>query len=200
MTTLRMSEVREARWLPARCSFAFFRLLMIVLLARSRPTPGRQGDRTTVYLIDRHQSFLENYTMAILMTTFMTAWESIALDSLVRPPLWLLFLLAPILALATPLVVLVVSFTTWFILAALRRLGIRKREINNDIQSAVLLLLMTLAAVGAWVRGGLGAMAGLAWGALLLINGLAALTLLALKPRVRRLNEEFGGATSAASS
>jgi hypothetical protein len=200
MTTLRLSEAREARWLPSRCSFAFFRLLMIALLARSRPTPGRQGDRTTVYSIDRHQSSLENYTIAILLTMFITAWEYIALDSLVRLPPWLLFLLAPILVLAAPLIFLIVSFTTWFVLAALRRLGIRKGEVNHDIQSAVFLVLMTLAAVGAWFRGGLGTMAGLAWGALLLINGLAALTLLALEPRVRRLDEEFGGARSAASS
>jgi len=60
------------RWLPSRHHFALARLIALVMLKTTRPSP-RNADRV-VFAVDRHQSTIENYAVSIWFLITMTCY------------------------------------------------------------------------------------------------------------------------------
>ena len=72
----------DAFWLPQRFRFAIFRLLAYVMFRRAR----RRASAGTALGVDRDQTALEHYTVAIWLTATMTLFAyAVLAKALVRP-------------------------------------------------------------------------------------------------------------------
>jgi hypothetical protein len=195
---MRFSEKREAKWLPSRCAFAFFRLAMLLHLAGRTPTAAREDDSTTTYVVDdRHQSSLENYWLGVLFFAFATSFVYVVIGTLHPLRLGYAIALFPIVAVLVPMVIEGILHVDGGILAIARRLGMRKSEIDHAVQSRMLIAAFTCAAAAGVVRGGASRAIGIAWFGVLLINAASAIILWLLRHRVTEAEIRFGGSPSA---
>jgi hypothetical protein len=193
------SDMREAKWLPSRCSFAFFRLIGLLVLASRTPTPARQGDRATMYVTgDRHQSSLENYSLSVLFLAFATSflWILASAWGPVRPT-YAIALIPASFALA-PIAMQAVCYATGGVLAIARALGLRKSGVNNTAQSRAFIAAFTCAAAAALLREGLPRAVGIAWMIVLAINLASAVLLYPLRHRLSAAETRLGGSVSGA--
>jgi hypothetical protein len=150
----------DARWLPSRFHFALFRLFAFARMLVTRP----HERRGIMLVIDRDQSEIEQYTVAIWMVLTVSC------------------LFAAIMPFA--LAIVVVPFALQIPLYISGR-GIRFNSI----------LLMTLIAIPAaylattpvWPR-----YAAWQFFAMIALNGLAALIMLALRGKAREMEERCG--------
>ena len=150
----------DARWLPSRFHFALFQLVAFTRMLATRP----RERRGIMLMIDRDQSEIEQYTVAI--------WIVLTVSCLLAAimPIALAFVLTP-LALQIPLYI--------------SGRGIRFNSI----------LLMTLIAIPAavlatkpvWIR-----YAAWQFFAMIALNAFAALIMLALRGKVRKMEERCG--------
>jgi hypothetical protein len=188
------SENPEAKWLPARHNLAAFRLLAAIVLTLQRKRPRRPAvDLRTAYVLDRHQSALENFTLALLFNTFITVYVGAWLQSGFGLPPARLFWLSPLLFVMAPAVYQLLFHPLGLLLAVLVRSGrVRTTQVVR-VQTWTFYLLMNGFALvalraGSWVR-----WAGMVWLALLTANAAAAVVMLALSPFVKSLEERMGG-------
>jgi hypothetical protein len=168
----------EARWLPSRHRFALFRLHAYLRLrgAKPQPTDG------LILAIHPDQSAFDTYAVALWTMATMTCFLYALLVQVMIAPAALL--------LAVPLASIVIQ--------APHAVGLIVRGgPNTGLISKILMLLFTVlslhfARTATWVRFA-------AWQFLLLLalNALAALVMFALRGRVARLEESYGGAASA---
>jgi peptidoglycan-N-acetylglucosamine deacetylase len=135
----------HARWLPSRFRFAAFRLLAWAIF-RSKQQPAAQPDGTLILGIDRDQSALENYTMAVWMSVVTTSFAFVFLDRVLSRGFAIV--LAPIVA-----QVVLQLFVVWQLFGPA---SWRNRN-NIDVNSFIGMMIVTIVAiyfVGSdhWVR------------------------------------------------
>jgi hypothetical protein len=188
------SEKPGAKWLTARHNLAAFRLIAaLMLLAQRKRVPDPGADVRTAYVLDRHQSALENFTLAFLFNTLIAVYAAAWLQLTLRLSPAALFWMLPLMFLFAPGVYQLLFHPLGLLLAVLVRAGAVKTAQVVRIQTWTFYLLMTVVAVfafasTAWVR-----WAGLLWLALLAANGVAAVVMLAIAPFVKSLEERMGG-------
>lgn len=165
----------EARWLPGRFNLAMFRLLAF-FLCRTAEREMRPG---LVLAIDRHQSAVENYTVAL----WLVVSSSIYAFALLRRVLvtW------AAVVLALPVALLVIQALTQLVLMAPRRWNRSHLRLNTFILMTVMIVLsMTIATTAHWssVVGWVGVV-------LAALNALAAVVVRFLQPRLDALERSF---------
>jgi hypothetical protein len=176
----------DARWLPSRHHFAIFRLAAWLKLRRTAPAPG-----SAILIIDRHQSAAEAYATTIWITATSTCFAAEALFS--DLPL-LLALFAGLVTSTIIFQLLIIAGGTIFgpLLNAVTHSTVRE---NTRLTSILAMLIMTAVAIhlatsGSWVR-----FAAWQFLALLVMNGVAATILFALRSRIEQREAEVGGET-----
>jgi hypothetical protein len=188
------TENPGAKWLPARHNLAAFRLLAaIVLTLQGRRPRQPKGDLRTAYVLDRHQSALENFTLAALFNTFITVYMAAWLQSRFGLSVATLLWLSPLLFVMAPGVYQLLFHPLGLLLAVLVRSELVRTTQVVRIQTWTFYLLMTGIALltlraGTWVR-----WAGIVWLALLTANAAAALLMLAISPFMKSLEQRMGG-------
>ena len=166
-------------WVPARYRYALFRLAAYARLAK---TPSCEIDQTRVLAIDRDQNNAEAYTLAIVawatasafLAQLLSRWLVLGLAILAAIPLALFAFSAAVViigAIITPL---------------LHAVGLPRGPNNHGVTSAIVFIVLTLAAsyfatLDGWV-------AVVAWFFLgvIILNGTAAAILFGLRQRVRQ--------------
>jgi hypothetical protein len=165
-----------ARWLPSRFHFALFRLSAYLYLRFAKPDDVREN---VVLAIDRDQSTLENYGIAIWVVLTTTCYVSAALF-----PSWPV---AAALLVSLPIAVIVLQLPLIVI-------GLVFRNRNNiALISKIMMLALTVIAVAyatspLWIR-------FVAWHflALVILDGAAAVVAFVLRQSMARLEESFAG-------
>jgi hypothetical protein len=188
------TENPGAKWLPSRHNLAVFRLLAAIVLMRQRRGPRRpEGVLRTAYVLDRHQSALENFTLALLFNSLITVYFAAWLQLRFSLSPVTLFWLMPLLFILAPGVYQLLFHPLGLLLAGLVRWRLVGRQQVARIQTGMFYLLMTGIALLAlrsetWVR-----WAGVFWLALLTANAAAAVVMLAVSPFMKSLEERMGG-------
>lgn len=176
--------LREARFLPSRHHSALFRLFAFLRLRNAKSEPC-----DCVMVIDRHQSAVENHTVAIWATLTTAGYLATELSKVM--PSVAAFLIAPLLAafvIEVPLVTIgMVIVPMWNALTG--------SNVSNNIRmnSGIYMVLMIGAAIHyanarTWVR-------FVAWQflAVVALNAIAAVVLFLLRGQIERLEAKFGG-------
>ncbi|MEA2491415.1 MAG: hypothetical protein QOH21_3207 [Acidobacteriota bacterium] len=184
-------ERADARWLPSRHNFAFFRLVAFVRLRNVRPQP----ERGLLLMVDRHQSQMENYSLSVWVMATVTCFIAGTLFGSRHVAL------AFALAVPTAVVGLQVAIVGTGLLVELFSAvtGVKVHDSVRASSAALMLLFLgTSAWVAAtsptWVRWA-------AWQVLALValNAIAAMLLFLLRApiaRAERTYDEFGGSPS----
>jgi hypothetical protein len=176
----------DARWLPSRHNFALFRLAAWIQLLRTSPSPGN-----AILIVDRHQSAVEAYAIAVWITATSTCFAAeILFSSLPLPAALAAGIVASVIILHV--LILAGMLIIGPLLEGATRTTMDKRRLN----SILLLLVLTAFALGlatkdSWVR-----FAAWQFLALLLMNGVAATILFVLRSRIDQREAEFGGDAS----
>lgn len=168
----------DARWLPSRFNFAFFRLLAYVRMRRAKPEP-----RDVSLIIDPNQNNLESHLLAAWTTLTVTCYAAETLFESWPLPLALLAgIPVAITCLEIPIVAIGVA--------------LRRRENNIGLNSVVLMSLLIAAALyfaraHSWIRFA-------AWQFLggVALNALAAPLAFLLRGSIAEMENAVGGITS----
>ena len=165
-------------WLPSRNRYALFRLLAYLRLARTTP---QARDESRVLAIDRDQNSGEAFVMAALIWAVTWAFFAHLLASSIGVAA-AFFIAGPaaILALNAAVVVIGIAITP-----VLHAIGLPRGPHNIATNSAVVLLVLTVASsyfatLPSWV-----AVPASLFLTAIVVNGVAALVMFALRHRVR---------------
>lgn len=165
----------EARWFPGRFNLAMFRLLAFVLCRSSR----RQTQPGLVLAVDRHQSALESYAVALWIMLSSSIYAFALLRRVVTA--WAAALLA------VPAALFVIQALTQLVLVAPRRWDRSHHRLNSFIlMSAMVLVSGYIAMTAHW-----SSVVGWTGIALAVANTIAALALWFLRPQVTALERSF---------
>ena len=166
----------EARWMPSRFTYALFRLFAYLRLRLARPETV-----DAAFIVDRHQSAVENFTIGI--------WTILSLSAYV---LWLIIPRWPIgiALLGAPVIALLLMHVS------IVAVGLLRRENNLRVNSVVLFAWLTAAAlhfarVDGWVR-----YAAWQFLAVMVLNAMAALIVAMLRGRIAAAESSLGGFSS----
>jgi hypothetical protein len=172
----------EAKWLPSRHRYALARLVAFMALHALRATV--RPNRRVVLPIDRDQSTLENYAIALWI--FITS--TLYLIALVRPALWMFMPLVAAALLEVPL------YATGLFIAPILR-AIAKRPGENNHRFVSIANFLTLAAISAWFAWTLTWARFVAYFffAVMALNAAAFVIMLMLRGSVARVEAEYGG-------
>jgi hypothetical protein len=176
----------EARWLPSRHNLALFRLYAYLRLRNAK-----RETRDVILGIDRHQSNIEAWTVAVWTTltgacciagTLFASWPiPIALTAAI--PL-------SMLGIQTALVTSGVAVAPlWNVVTRLGTPGVKVNSIMT--MSAIAALCAYSAMRPTWVR-----FAGLQFFVLFALNALAAVVVFLLRGRISQLETSVGGVPS----
>jgi hypothetical protein len=170
----------DARWLPSRHNFALFRLAAYLKMRTSKPEP-----RNVIIVIDRHQSAIENHSVAAWVFFTVTCFIAATLFRSLRLP----FALA--VAVPTAFVLVEVPFFATAIL-----LGTWK---GDRIRAQSFAYMCTLITAAAWLSTSTSWVRFIAWQFLgfVVLNAIAAVIVFLLRDSIARLENAVGGATSA---
>jgi hypothetical protein len=154
------------KWLPSRHRFALMKLIGFLLSSRrQRPEPRR-----VIYVVDRDQSAVENYGLAIVYFTVTTCY----IAALLPPPAFLA---------AVPLAAIAVELPMYLIGAAILPLWRDKQTLHSIVMMALLIAASAYFATRTtWVH-----FVAFAFLALVAVNAVAAVVMFALRNRVREL-------------
>jgi hypothetical protein len=158
----------DARRLPTRFRFAIFRLLAFLRMLFSRPVE-RRG---IILAIDRDQSVVEQFTVAIWITFTASAFLSVAMPMFVAIPMTAILLHVPM------------AIFGGLILPA----GRNNLALNSiATMAAIAMAAAYFATTTSWLR-------FVAWSffALLAINALAAVVMWTLRNAVQRMEQRCG--------
>jgi hypothetical protein len=168
----------DARWMPSRFRFALFRLYAY---ARLRGAAPQSAD--VAYIIDRDQSAVENFTVGIWTIFSAGAYVTWLLSP--RWPLALALIASPFIAVMLMQVPVV----------AVGLLLLRRKD-NLRVNSVVLMVLLTAAAVyfarvDGWVRYAAWQFLGV-----LALNALAAIVVMIFRSSIAAAESTLGGLAS----
>jgi hypothetical protein len=156
----------DARWLPSRYRFALFRLLAYLRLRATKPQPVRG----LMLMIDRDQSAIEIYSVAVWLTLTLIAYLSEELGVIV----------------AIVIACIVIQIPMYVVSPLLGRV---LKTSGRQINSAAYMLLFVIASLHyarahGWIR-------FVAWQflALVTLNAIAAMLAFALRGRIAALEE-----------
>ena len=168
----------EARWMPSRFQFALFRLFAYLRLRKASPEL-----MDVAFIVDRHQSAVENFTVGI--------WTILSLSAYVLWQVLPRWPIAPAL-LAAPVIAVLLMHISIVVVGLL----LNWRENNLRVNSFVMFAWLTAAAlyfarVEGWVRYAawqfLGVMA---------LNAVAALIVMTLREGIAAAEGSLGGFSS----
>ena len=167
----------DARWLPTRFNFALARLIAFVICKSSKPRP----EAGLVISIDRHQSALENYLVALWFYSSTVAYLYVTLQTAVPP--WAAL---PLALFITPMA-LQLSTHLFSSFGTSAWISVSHMRLNNvilmSVMSAASLYALT---TGHWTRH-----VGMAALGLLTLNGLSAVIMRLLAPSLAALEASF---------
>lgn len=180
MTVVR--DRAEARWLPSRFDFAFFRLIAFLRLKASKPEP-RDG---IVLAIERHQNAAENYLGSICVFVVLTAFVASLID--VALPF------GTAVALAIPITAVYLNvqivFTGLTIAPVLRKLTPLRNAIA--VNSAVLMIIVIAAATLLAVSSSPLRHVGSGYLVLVAANAIASLIVFVLQRQIADAERAYG--------
>jgi hypothetical protein len=177
----------DARWLPSRHDHALFRLYAYLRLRRARPE-----QRDVILIVDRHQSNPETWIVMSWLIVTMACYLAATLFARWPVPI------AIAVSVPIAIVLMEVPLLVWGLTIGPVARTITRREDWIRFNSIVVMSLFTIASAyfatrPAWVR-------FVAWQFLgvLVLNGVAAVIVFALRGSIAKLEANvFGGATSA---
>lgn len=166
-------------WLPSRFDLAIFRMLGLIVALAS----GRRLSPALLLHHDREQNPLEPYVMSCVLVAVPSIHFFGAIASHLRWP-WLTW---PLVILALPFVATlawdIVVFSVVFVASGLRKLtglAIRAIRLQNPVIHLLMIALSACSVAYGWRTSWLGA----AWLALVALNALCSIALLAARGRV----------------